>query len=358
MKTTLSRPPQRSVILLLASLIASPHLHAADLTWNKPGGGDWAVAANWNPSQVPGPSDTAILALNTTVTLSADAAVSNLVFSAGTLSGGGMLTVGGTLTWTGGTMQGSGKTVIPSGAELVLSGSGDKTLNQRTLDNAGTLTWSGGTWLSGGTATILNQATGVIDLQGDLTCAFNGYGSQSKIQNLGLMKKTAGAGVSLLEIPLNNDGTLHIQSGTLTLTKGGDHHGVFQTEPGTTLNLAGGTMNLQAGTSLAGAGTVQCSGGTVNVNGTASASVSTLTLSAGTLGGGGTLTVGGTMNWTGGTMQGSGATIIQPGANLVLSGSGDKTLNQRMLDNAGTLTWSGGKWWSGGRPPSATRPPA
>ena len=282
------------------------------------------------------------------VRFNGSATTTNVTLSSGKLQGTGTLVVEKTMTWTGGTMQGSGTTVIQSGAELVLSGAGDKTLNQRTLDNAGTLTWSGGTWLSGGTATILNQAAGVIDLQGDLTCAFNGYGSQSQIQNIGLVKKTAGAGASLLEIPLNNDGTLIVQSGTVTLTKGGDHHGVFQTEPGTTLNLAGGTMNLQAGASLTGAGTVQCSGSTVNVNGTVSASVSTLTLSAGTLGGGGTLTVDGTMTWTGGTMQGSGATVIQPGANLVLSGTGDKTLNQRTLDNAGTVTWSGGKWWSGG----------
>jgi len=145
-----------------------------------------------------------------------NASVSNLLLSASTLNGSGTLAVGGTMTWTGGTMSGvGGATVIQPGANLVLNGAGTKTLNQRTLDNAGTVNWIDGTWSSGSGATIRNQPTGVIDLQGDETLIYNSNVPMPQVQNLGLLKKTGGAGVSRLEGNFDNKGILQACTGQL-----------------------------------------------------------------------------------------------------------------------------------------------
>jgi hypothetical protein len=64
-------------------------LRAADITWSNPSGGDWTNAANWNPNQVPGAADKAVLALGATVTVSVDTVVSNLDLSSGALGSDG-----------------------------------------------------------------------------------------------------------------------------------------------------------------------------------------------------------------------------------------------------------------------------
>src|SRR5216684_3615942 len=107
-------------------------LSAADIAWNNGAGGDWNVAANWNPSQVPGSPDKAILTLGATVTVNSNTTVGSLDFGNGSLTGSGVLTLTGVLNWTGGTMNGSGSTVISNGGSLVLSGSSTKALSQRT----------------------------------------------------------------------------------------------------------------------------------------------------------------------------------------------------------------------------------
>src|SRR2546429_7714914 len=114
-------------VALCIFLATTLSLRATDITWINGAGGDWNTAANWNPSQVPGPADKAILALAVTVTLDSSATVSNLDLSNGALSGNGTVTVSGTLNWTGGTMNGSGTTVMASGATLAVSGPDIKT---------------------------------------------------------------------------------------------------------------------------------------------------------------------------------------------------------------------------------------
>src|SRR2546423_9755913 len=49
------------------------------------------------------------------------------------------------------------------------------------------------------------------------------------------------------------------------------------------------------------------------------------------------------MNWTGGAMTGSGITTISSGANLVISQTATKVIQQRTLNNLGTISWSGGQ---------------
>jgi hypothetical protein len=65
------------VELLMASFIPA---QAATITWTNTSGGNWSVAANWSPNQVPGVADTALIETNGsyTVTLNANAQIAGL----------------------------------------------------------------------------------------------------------------------------------------------------------------------------------------------------------------------------------------------------------------------------------------
>ncbi|MBV9868700.1 MAG: hypothetical protein JO316_25365, partial [Abitibacteriaceae bacterium] len=76
-------------------------------------------------------------------------------------------------------------------------------------------------------------------------------------------------------------------------------------------------------------------------------SLTNFTLGSGTLIGGNTLSVSGTFTWTGGTIGDGTASVptinVAAGAGqLNISGNADKVLNNGVLSNAGTGTWSGG----------------
>ncbi|HTL16317.1 MAG TPA: hypothetical protein VL793_03720, partial [Patescibacteria group bacterium] len=148
---------QSRLLLLIVALFSALPLRADNITWTNGSDGDWSIAANWNPNLVPGPSDTATLALSVTVSVNSPAAVGGLTLSAGTLAGGATLTVNSNMTWSGGTLTGTGGLTIRSGATLVMSG-GTKLFVQRTIANFGTILWTGGDIWSGSSATVNNQS--------------------------------------------------------------------------------------------------------------------------------------------------------------------------------------------------------
>ncbi|PYJ82211.1 MAG: hypothetical protein DME22_19195, partial [Verrucomicrobia bacterium] len=256
---------------LCISLAATPSLRATDITWINGAGGDWNTAANWNPSQVPGPADKAILALAVTVTLDSSATVSNLDLSNGALSGSGTVTVSGTLNWTGGAMAGGGTTVMASGATLAVSGPNIKTFGPRTLNNSGTMSLSGAEVRSGNGAVWNNQSSGLADFQDDLLF-YNAFGGAVVFNNAGTVRKSGGTATTTIGMTFNNDGALNVQSGTMSLSGGGDSHGAFNAAAGSTLNFSSGTMTLESNSTLTAAGTVSFSGGSVDINGSYSAS--------------------------------------------------------------------------------------
>src|SRR5262245_5767215 len=125
----------------------------AVIQWNNASGGNWSLAANWSPAQVPGAADQAQITLAGTyaVTVDVNAQVAGLTLggasgtqtltvgsglvlggastigangalqlSGGTLDGAGDLTAGGPITWTSGSMTGTGRTIV--NATLALSG--------------------------------------------------------------------------------------------------------------------------------------------------------------------------------------------------------------------------------------------
>ena len=121
-------------IMLALLAIGTSTGHSATSAWTNTSGGNWSVAANWNPNQTPGAGDTAVITNNGTYTVTLDvsatidsltlggdsgqqtlanssstltlndASVVNinglLALSGDTLGGSGPLTVGGSLNWT------------------------------------------------------------------------------------------------------------------------------------------------------------------------------------------------------------------------------------------------------------------
>src|SRR5512147_403018 len=121
------------LLLLLISGLPSP---AAVITWTNTSNGNWSVAANWSPNQVPSTNDTAVItnAGIYTVTLNLDRTLAGLIIGgdSGTQT---VATAGRTLTLA------ADGVVNPNG-RVLLSGGAISGTNQLRL--AGTMTWQYG----------------------------------------------------------------------------------------------------------------------------------------------------------------------------------------------------------------------
>jgi hypothetical protein len=180
----------------------------------------------------------------------------------------------------------------------------------------------------------------------------------------GSFVKTAGTGTGTIFVPFDNDGTVDVRTGTLTLSNSGSAHaGNFSVSAGATLELAASGNHGLAG-DVTGAGTLRLAGGpvTVDVNGTYSVATTTATSGvlnfhvaasfpalnvsgSATLGGSASLTIpaGGTFNWSGGVHAGAATTTVAPGGTLNMSGSGGKTLEaSRRIRNEGNAVHGDG----------------
>ena len=275
-----------------------------------------------------------------TVEFNANATITNLTLSTGTLAGTGNLTVSGAFSWTGGSQEGAGTTTIASTGTLTIGNIVTKTIDDRTLANNGTVNWQAGQ------INVFNGA--LIENAGTFDIGFNGrmdpFGTASRFHNTGTLRKSAGAGIATINVPLDNDGTGTVQAATGTLAILGDaadvQTGQFSAAAGATLEFAAGTFNLGAGTSITGAGTTLI---TTVVDFNAAIPATNLTLSVfGTLGGTGNVTVSGAFSWTGGTQQGTGTTTIASTGTLTIGSVATKTIDDRTLANNGTVNWQAG----------------
>lgn len=276
--------------------------------------------------------------LNTDVTVPA-----NVRFSNGVIEGSGKLTIptGVTFSMTstnGTSLRGSGVTEIQSGATLLLAGAASKQLFDRTINNAGTILFrDNGTLEIGGNSVLNNLASGVFRIENDVDF---GNSATAVINNAGTFIKTSpvGTGDTQINVPLNNTGTVRIDSGSMALRLGGTHTGTFNLAAGN-LAFSTNTTTLNAGTTFTGPGTVVLTGGNLVVNG----NVSMLHLDmSGDLSGSGTLTLTGSSQWTEGVMGGPGTTVVAAGVTLDLPGGNRRDLGtSRKFNNFGTVTFTG-----------------
>jgi hypothetical protein len=303
-----SLPAFGGLAVLLAGVLLGGSGRAAQIVWTNTAGGNWNLASNWNPNQVPRSTDDAFITNNGTYTVTLDASATVATFTlggtsgtqsfaanansltlngastvgtngsfnlgGGTLSGAGSLTVNGPFTWSSGTINNTGGVTLNGASSLSGIGTAAMTLSG-LLINAGTLTWNGSgqnlyIYYSGA---LSNLAAGTIIISADVSS----YGGGGTIGNAGLLRKTGTTGATTLNASFVNSGDVQVQSGTLNLAGGGSASGTFEVSANAW--LIPNAYTLSSPSSLTGAGTVLVSG-TLNLNGANTIGAST-TLSLG-----------------------------------------------------------------------------
>lgn len=302
------------------------------------------------------------------------------------------LTVNGTLNLThdisngGNGLTGSGKTVIngicnwnrghitntdfniSSNGVMNMEGSGECRINwDGVINNAGTVNFAktdddfvmyyNGTFnnLEGGVfeATTNEQIYHRHDLSSYNRPVFN---------NAGTFRKTTGTDITTIDkMDFNNTGTVLVESGTFKFNNytEGIHSGTFTIASGAKIfSDYHCTHTFQEGTVINGEGEYETTNGDANyVTGTTTGMIIdsdvTFKLSGNaTLSGAGKLTINGTFDWTSTGNFNTGTIIVSQGANLNISGDNQKSYyypsGANLMDNYGTITWSGAGNISGG----------
>ncbi len=234
--------------------------------------------------------------------------------------------------------------------------------------SGGTLFVSDSGGANPGAQLINNGAFNALDNAGIQTVSFGGSGPRGVFTNsaTGTFNKSGAGTTTLIQVPFNNAGTVHLASGTLVVGGGGTSSGAFSVDALARLTFgifSGSAHTLTAASSVSGAGNVSFDGGinsfagsydvggTTTVNdGAANFDTASTTgagaISGGTLGGSGAFEVSGDFLWTGGSMGGAGTTTIA--GTLAISGDNSKSLGNggnsgRVLINNGAANLSGGE---------------
>lgn len=284
--------------------------------------------------------------------------VSNVTLAGATALMNGIAEFSGNLVWTGGTLTGAILKVGTSGVLTVATGSTVTYLC--TLDNFGVINLAGDGSLSPScNGALVNEASGVINFQGDNSRLLAGCPNLPPVINYGTIEKTAGSGIDFVDLPMGNDGTVIVDSGTLDFEGEffpGDSTpsstGVFVTGAGATLQL-NSSFNFANPSPFIGPGTNTLNGGpdgfagpmvisNVTLSAFAINLTNTVIFSNATLLGatltGSDITIQGKLVAQAGTFGGSGLTIGS-GAEVDVTGP----LNvEGPLTNFGTINLEGG----------------
>lgn len=302
--------------------------HSATITWTNTEAGNWSVAANWSPNQVPGAADTAVIPIagSNGVVVDMTVTLQNLILTGGNLNTGGysydVLTVSGQINWTNGVVD----CVITNNGVMTLAGTnGVDYILAQPLYNAGTFNLVSGNLLVnscgydyGG---LFNLAGSLLDIQHDaaLDISSNQFGlCNSPLSNAGTIRKSGGTGTSYIYLELANSGTVDAQMGAISFNGGGDLNGTLQSEGSGELVLATNIYN----TTLALDG---------NLNST------NVVLDGAELVGSGA--INGMLTWiAGGLLQGDGALTVGTNGVLLLAGINgvDYSLSSELYNN-GTI---------------------
>jgi autotransporter passenger strand-loop-strand repeat protein len=290
-----------------------------------------------------------------------------LTQTGGLIEGIGTLTVIGGASLSGGEQSGIGVTTLYGGSSI---GGGFEIAGGRTLLNQQTLNWSsGGIVLGSGTL----QNDGVLFVTAD--AAITGTGTLDNASGA-VMAVYAGNGVTSIDAYTSNGGDIQVQSGTLSLNGGGSSNASdlyvagdaviqFGTTAGgdsgpftftgglytaATIEVTGGSVDFAGAAAIGFTNSLSISSGVVEF-GTLSAVAGTFSQTGGTLSATGFFTVNGGAQLDGGLQTGAGVTVLDGSSSL---GSGLELDGGRILENTGTLDWSGGTLTLGGGDPSVT----
>jgi len=260
----------RSSIICTIFLAGIFHCSAATIAWTNTTGGVWSSAANWNPNQVPLPSDDVLITSNGTYTITVDAAetVNTLVLGATngiqtlsdpasglTLNNASLIDTNGILFLGGGTLTASNLTVqgqlnwdagmVTMGGTLALGANGRLNLTNTTtcflngvLTNNGTIVMgaSNGTVALYGYDPVRIYNNGLWISQSDNSRQFiNADGLTNKLfLNTGTFRQTGG-GTTTFGWPFTTRGTIDQQAGS------------FDVQTWMGLNIVHGTLDWLGG---------------------------------------------------------------------------------------------------------------
>ncbi|MBY0524478.1 MAG: hypothetical protein K2R98_13815 [Gemmataceae bacterium] len=153
---------------------------------------------------------------------------------------------------------------------------------------------------------------------------------------------------SAINHSLTFSGALNMAGGFLALQGGGDIAGNVSATVGAGVNFKSGFFQIKQNANFVGAGVYTVG---LPVGGMAGpvfhvllgdVNVDNFRLAeGGTLSGPGNLTILGTATWTGGTMSGMGITRVNTIAAMTISGTSTKILDERTLENGGTISLDG-----------------
>jgi fibronectin-binding autotransporter adhesin len=191
----------RLAIATITAMLFStaPPIWASTITWINTSGGDWNVAGNWNPEQVPGAADTALINTSGTYIVNVTDTESAASLTIGGATGTQTLQVnsGGVLNESSGTLAATGLLTVEAGGFLNMASTFTV---EGPLTNAGTMNLTNAqiylynndsAALAGG---IVNQ--GVINFcgaSGDQI--FSAYGD-AYLVNQGTVNEEGGTGMS------------------------------------------------------------------------------------------------------------------------------------------------------------------
>jgi len=262
---------------------------------------------------------------------------------------------GGDITLQGAYTIGDGMTTALKGtvinANLIaLNSTGSGTY----LNIDGTVNLKGAGGGAGGSVTLGNGDSNTIRFNSaPLTDTLNNHQTiegkgviavQTNNQPGAVINANAFGGSLLVAGELVNSGTLRAENfGTLEISGGGSSTGPIDIAAGAQVHFSGADFMLRdASSSITGAGSAAIvTGGSVTIGDSAADTISAtnLQLTSGTLTGPGTLVVSNNFTWNGGTVSGSGSVTIPLGTTATFGGS-TGTLDERAINNHGTINWS------------------
>ncbi len=240
----------------------------------------------------------------------------------------------GALTWNSGAINAGSVVTVATNRLLVLA-SGNGHYLYGTMTNAGTiqlLTGGANLYLRGSCnpgaiGDLVNLPGALVDVQGDDSITA-GCGTELLV-NQGVVRKSGGTNTTAINVLFTNNGTLDVQTGTVSLYNG-QGSGVFLPEAGATLIFS---ATYEVDSDLTGAGTNLLNNGTFTLNGNINGS--NVVLNGASLLASNTAVNSG-LTWNSGQINaGSVVTVATNGLLVMASGSGHALYG--IVTNAGTI---------------------
>lgn len=205
----------KSFELLLWCCLVSASASGADIVWTNRLGGSWLEAANWEPNQVPGAADKAVLHVNGLVQVPSRVTVQDFDFVDGALRAEGGLTVNRTFVWRGGTLGGE-LIVAPTAAlEMSSQSSSQRGLESGVLRNQGLVRVPGVSLVGKGSSKILNEGIWQVEAGSDLL----GDDGSSIFVNSGTLRNLGGSATFGIQWAFTTSGLLEFTNGALSLPR-------------------------------------------------------------------------------------------------------------------------------------------